>query len=54
VLPAVGFNDQTVSGAREIDDKTVDRMLTSELVPRQAPAAQREPQPPLCTGLASS
>jgi hypothetical protein len=50
VLAAIRLDDQMMFGASEVDDKSGDRMLTTKLVSRQPPIAQREPQAPLGIG----
>jgi hypothetical protein len=43
MLPAIGFHDQAMLRAREVHDEGTDRMLASETVAGQSPAAEREP-----------
>jgi hypothetical protein len=51
MLTTVGFDNELVPRASEIDDKITDRMLATKLVTGHSTAAQKEPEPPLCVGL---
>ena len=43
MLTAIGFNDEPMSRAGEIDDKFADRVLPTETITRQAPITQDRP-----------
>ena len=50
MLTTIRLDDQSMVEADEIDDEGSDWMLSSELEPRQLPAAQRRPEPTLGIG----
>jgi hypothetical protein len=50
VLPAIGFENQRMVEADEIDDEWPDPMLASEFEPCQLSAAQCSPKPALDIG----
>src|SRR5207253_9930686 len=54
MLPAIGFDDQAVLDACEINNDRIDRILAPELESLEAPIAQCKPQPPLGIGLVLS
>jgi len=44
VLPAIEFNDQVCIGAKEIDNKSVDRKLSSKFPPCETAITQAKPK----------